>query len=679
MKKYRTKPWAKGLACGLFVLAMTVSVICLGNVRWLAYHGGYQWEGTRQLVEEEEAFWVENLTSQLAGGYRSYRAGDQSLDVKRYVEDENFFFTIKDLEGNTLLASDTLGDYREKTSWSMQVGGTVQWSHIDQYYDSYEARDLALDQLGSTYEELQNVSLVEDEEGYRLTADVARTVGKETVVLTGFLRSELSPTGQVYQGIQYAENMGFYRYEFLAGAILGLVLGLLSLGFLLWSAGLRQEGSEEVSLRWMDRAIPTDLLIAAGAAVLLLGFLPVACSSGWGTSLVAFGPTVLTMALMGVVLAMALSLVRRRRGGIGKENLFFPRLIRPVRRWGKALGRRTGELLRKLPLFWAAGLGFLLLCFLEGLCLMGCYYGGGWVVLWLLLKVLEGGLVLFVVLSMRTLQAGGRQLAAGHLDYKVPTEHLRGPFREHGENLNNIRQGIQHAVEEQMKSERMKTELITNVSHDIKTPLTSIVNYVDLLQKPHTPQEGEQYLEVLARQSQRLKKLTEDLVEMSKASSGNIPVNLAPVNVVELVNQALAEYEEKLKKAQLPVVFTARQSEILTMADGRLFWRVLDNLLGNCVKYAQPGTRVYVDVVKYEKKVMISMKNVSRAELNLPAEELMERFVRGDCARNTEGSGLGLNIAKTLMELQKGKLNLVIDGDLFKAVLLFDNLEPGQS
>ena len=227
MKKYRTKPWAKGLACGLFVLAMTVSVICLGNVRWLAYHGGYQWEGTRQLVEEEEAVWVENLTNQLADGYRSYRDGDQSLDVKRYVEDENFFFTIKDLEGNTLLASDTLGDYREKTSWSMQVGGTVQWSHIDQYYDSYEARDLALDQLGSTYEELQNVSLVEDEEGYRLTADVARTVGKETVVLTGFLRSELSPTGQVYQGIQYAENMGFYRYEFLAGAILGLVLGVI--------------------------------------------------------------------------------------------------------------------------------------------------------------------------------------------------------------------------------------------------------------------------------------------------------------------------------------------------------------------------------------------------------------------------------------------------------------------
>ena len=163
---------------------------------------------------------------------------------------------------------------------------------------------------------------------------------------------------------------------------------------------------------------------------------------------------------------------------------------------------------------------------------------------------------------------------------------------------------------------------------------------------------------------------------MSKASSGSIPVNLAPVNVVELVNQALAEYEEKLQRANLPVVLTAPQPEILVSADGRLFWRVMDNLLGNCVKYAQPGTRVYVDVVKYEKKVMISVKNISQAELNLPAEELMERFVRGDSARNTEGSGLGLNIAKTLMSLQKGKLNLVIDGDLFKAVLLFNCLSP---
>ena len=285
-------------------------------------------------------------------------------------------------------------------------------------------------------------------------------------------------------------------------------------------------------------------------------------------------------------------------------------------------------------------------------------------------------LIVYPAWSLGKLQEAARHMAQGKLQEKLDPTHLHGSFRQIAQDLNALGQGASLAVERQLKSERMKTELITNVSHDIKTPLTSIVNYVDLLQKPHTPAEGEQYLEVLARQSQRLKKLTEDLVEMSKASSGSIPVNLAPVNVVELVNQALAEYEEKLQRANLPVVLTAPQPEILVSADGRLFWRVMDNLLGNCVKYAQPGTRVYVDVVKYEKKVMISVKNISQAELNLPAEELMERFVRGDSARNTEGSGLGLNIAKTLMSLQKGKLNLVIDGDLFKAVLLFNCLSP---
>ncbi|MDY4220648.1 MAG: HAMP domain-containing sensor histidine kinase, partial [Candidatus Faecousia sp.] len=251
---------------------------------------------------------------------------------------------------------------------------------------------------------------------------------------------------------------------------------------------------------------------------------------------------------------------------------------------------------------------------------------------------------------------------------------LVGSFRQIGDNLNTLGQAANLAVEERLRSERMKTELITNVSHDIKTPLTSIVSYVDLLQKPHTPEQGAEYLEVLARQSQRLKKLTEDLVELSKASSGTIPVELAPLNVVELVNQALAEYQTKLETAGLTVVLTAVQEEIPVSADGRLFWRVMDNLLSNCIKYALSGTRVYVDVVKYEKQVMISVKNISRQALNLPAEELMERFVRGDRSRNTEGSGLGLNIAKTLMELQHGSLNLVVDGDLFKAILLFDLL-----
>ena len=194
---------------------------------------------------------------------------------------------------------------------------------------------------------------------------------------------------------------------------------------------------------------------------------------------------------------------------------------------------------------------------------------------------------------------------------------------------------------------------------------------VDLLQKPHTEEEQEVYLEVLSRQSNQLKKLIEDLMEMSKASTGNMAVDIMAVNAVEAVNQALGEFADKLDKAGLTPVFHHPQEDVIMQADGRLVWRVMSNLLGNAIKYALPGTRLYVDVTALEGKVMISMKNISREELNVDADELMERFVRGDASRNTEGSGLGLNIARSLMELQRGSMQLLVDGDLFKVTLVF--------
>jgi len=230
------------------------------------------------------------------------------------------------------------------------------------------------------------------------------------------------------------------------------------------------------------------------------------------------------------------------------------------------------------------------------------------------------------------------------------------------------------AAQKQLKSERMKTELITNVSHDIKTPLTSIINYVDLLQKPHTEEEQAQYLEVLDRQSQRLKKLIDDLMDMSKASTGNMAVDITLVDAVESVNQALGEFADKLDRAQLTPVFRHTEDSVAMMADGKLVWRVLSNLLSNAVKYAMPGTRLYIDLMQLDDTVVISLKNISREALNVDAEELMERFVRGDDSRNTEGSGLGLNIAKSLMELQKGQLQLLVDGDLFKVTLIFPGI-----
>lgn len=264
-----------------------------------------------------------------------------------------------------------------------------------------------------------------------------------------------------------------------------------------------------------------------------------------------------------------------------------------------------------------------------------------------------------------------KRMSKGDLDTKVDDKLLLGSFQEYATHLNALADVAVEAAKNQMKSERMKAELVTNVSHDIKTPLTSIINYVDLLQKAESQEQAEEYLEVLDRQSQRLKKLIEDLMEMSKASTGNMAVDLSRVNAVETINQALGEFSEKLEKAQLTPVFNPPEEPVMMVADGRLTWRVLSNLLGNAVKYALPGTRLYIDLVAVNGQVLISLKNISKEQLNVSTEELMERFVRGDASRNTEGSGLGLNIAKSLMELQKGQLQLLVDGDLFKATLIF--------
>ena len=262
-------------------------------------------------------------------------------------------------------------------------------------------------------------------------------------------------------------------------------------------------------------------------------------------------------------------------------------------------------------------------------------------------------------------------MCEGDLNKKIDTQYLYGSFKEFGEELNDLAEAAKEAARQQMKSERMKTELITNVSHDIKTPLTSIINFVDLLKKPHTEAEGEEYLEVLDRQSQRLKKLIEDLMDMSKASSGNMTVVLMEVDAAEAVNQALGEFGDKLDRARLTPVFRHPEESMMIAADGKLLWRVLSNLLNNAVKYALPDTRLYVDLLELDGNAVISFKNISREQLNVDAEELMERFVRGDTSRNTEGSGLGLNIAKSLVELQGGKMHLTVDGDLFKVTLSF--------
>ena len=345
--------------------------------------------------------------------------------------------------------------------------------------------------------------------------------------------------------------------------------------------------------------------------------------------------------------------------------------------WAKTALRFLGRLLRRVGKLCERTLSLLPLTWQW-------IVAGGVLAVWLLLAFLrgnEGAVVLWCVAALVTVMYGSncfgtlldaaKRMRGGDLESKVEEKYLVGCFREFADELNGLADVAMVAAQNQLKSERMKTELITNVSHDIKTPLTSIINYVDLLGKPHTAEEEKTYVEVLSRQSQRLKKLIDDLMEMSKASTGNVQVEIARIDAVEAVTQALGEFSDKLTAAGLTPVFHQSEEAIFLLADGRLLWRAMSNVLSNAVKYALPGTRLYVDVSAAEDKAIISFKNISGAQLNISAEELMERFVRGDSSRNTEGSGLGLNIAKSLMELQKGQLQLLVDGDLFKVTLVF--------
>ena len=344
--------------------------------------------------------------------------------------------------------------------------------------------------------------------------------------------------------------------------------------------------------------------------------------------------------------------------------------------------RAVRKLFRLLPLIWqwlltalAMMLMPLLLPAFDALSERFGFYPFVYVIWFLYTGVINICVICYGAYAFGLLLKGAKQMRNGDLHAKIPTKYLFGAFRDFAEQLNSLADAAMESARNQMKSERMKTELITNVSHDIKTPLTSLINYVDLLEKPHTEEEGQQYLEVLSRQSQRLKKLIDDLMEMSKANSGAMNVDIAQVDAVEVLNQALGEFADKLEKQNLTVLFSPPAEPVMVYCDGRLTWRVMSNLLSNIVKYALSGTRVYVDLNQTDELVSVSFKNISREALNVSAEELTERFVRGDASRNTEGSGLGLNIAQSLMQLQQGDLQLFVDGDLFKVTLTFPAAE----
>ncbi len=474
----------------------------------------------------------------------------------------------------------------------------------------------------------------------------------------------------------------FYQARF---QLIGITAGclLVCLGciiFLMCSAG-HQAGCQEI-VPGMLTNVHLDILTIVFAGVFvfithLINELGYQDRDLWYILLVI---TLLTFLVFWVVLFLTDIAIRLKKGRMLRHTLMFEILCwlgRGIRFLGKGL------LFLSSHISSAAAV--------TGICLGICAYeflvlimvsnreGEAALFLWAAEKLVLMTIALYITFSNKQLLQAGEALAEGCEDYVVDTSKMVGGFKRHGENLNSISKGISKAVAERMKSEHLKTELITNVSHDLKTPLTSIINYADLICEEAARGAGEdesavhsktaEYAEVLLRQSRRLKKLLDDLVEASKATTGNLEVNLESCQVGVLLSQAVGEYEKRMEERGLRLIVRQPQEPVNIIADGRHLWRVFDNLLNNICKYAQANSRVYLSVETKDEAVMIIFRNMSKYPLELSAEELQERFVRGDKSRHMEGNGLGLSIAGSLIELQNGKMDIVTDGDLFKVIL----------
>ena len=563
----------------------------------------------------------------------------EGLEAAFAAQNTNLRWQLLDNSGKTLL-SNTQDDARLQSGrWASEYYGGVNWGEADHYLTLYLWVDESFpvnDQFKAAATDL-----------WRLQA------GREAV---------------------------------LAMDIFLAVLGLVLTAFLCAGAG-HKRGVEGITLNRFHR-LPGDVVLLAavfGVAVmwtsawdmLVYGYfyyvLPLSLQIALGALLIS-GTVVPVLAVLVTFAARCKARVLLRDTLVWKLCGWCWRLFLLLCGVLCALFAAAGRAIHAVPLVWKAVMGCTAYAMLTFWTFTSWRYGPYGTFIRLLLWLLATGLASLYLCTWayqwKKIRQATQEIIGGNPDCHIDTRRMLPDLRGHAGELNNLGHAISAAVEDRMRSERFKAELITNVSHDLKTPLTSIINYVDLLKKADiTDPKALEYIEVLDRKSQRLKKLTEDLVEASKASTGNLTVSWERLDFRQLADQALAECGDRLAAQGLAVVRALPEGPVWVEADGRHLWRVLDNLLSNCAKYALPGTRVYVDLRESGGRAVLSVKNISRDPLDIPAERLMERFVRGDESRNASGSGLGLSIAQSLTELQHGQFSISIDGDLFKAVI----------
>ena len=631
MKKLRESMVSKAIA---YILILFFTVTAFFSAAIVLVNAKYQWyskDGAtveRDIYNETAVYTVELLFNQLSHGYADY----EEMPV---IE-----------KGQELISGETSASafgYTITDGQDQEDGTLIRSVHAD----LKKAKDIYTFNYDHGAEKIE-VYLGEIQEGR----------------IPGALYSRYSLMHKVYD----------YRMSAIATGIFSIILGLCLLIFLMTSV------SRKTTERIFIKKLPVEILCAA-AALLVLCTVAVDNELFFDPGLdllivmLAVNVMVLAAAATGFLLILAMKIKGKN---LWKSSLCC-RIIQFFFKALKWIGKNGYDLLIAIPLVWRSALilsagiliNFFIIVFIGN--------NGGMFFLWFIGAVLVFAAGIYTALGLRKLKTAGQHLAEGDLDYYVDKKGLFLDLAQHADALNSISRGMARAVEEKMKSERFKTELITNVSHDIKTPLTSIINYVDFLkQEGLDGGKAGEYIEVLDRQSQRLKKLTEDLIEASKAATGTVKLDMQPCQVDVLMTQVMGEYKEKAAAQELTMVFPAPDEKLKILADGRNMWRIFDNLLNNVCKYSQPGTRVYQLLEKKEGQAVITYKNISRYELNISGEELMERFVRGDKSRNTEGSGLGLSIAKNLTELQGGNFRIDIDGDLFKVTITFELLNENK-
>ena len=643
MKRFLDKTWVKAAA---FVLTLVFGIITIAGsagVVILASYDVFLDDGAhmREVLYEEQC----DSAIYTAGSFLRGRLAEAGLLASDGIYD---YGSIDNGDISPEEQQQMLDDLPR--SFAEEFSQAVSACHLS-VIDG-DTGEVAFENFALTDSEKQPLYTTQETFTYTLSTGEARSV----TIAADLLWSENAPSYSYLLCQWLLEHTGL---TILLTALFAL-LALFCFCFSLAAAG-HWQGHEGIHLTWLDK-IPADVWLI----VLLCAFF-----IGWEAFYYELGRLWLCMALAPLLLLFFCAFAAQCKAGTVLRASLIARFGRFIWRIVRAVFRALWHIAKSLPLVWKTALAGLVLVFVEFVLFMQDYYGT-LAAPFLLLKLIELLAVLYIAVNLRTLQKGGEKLADGDFSSPIDTRHLIGDFKRYGQELNDVQSGLEQAVQEQMKAEHLKTELITNVSHDIKTPLTSIVNYVDLLKKENiSSPNAQEYIAVLDRQSHRLKKLTEDLVEASKASSGVLNVDLQPTDVNVLFSQIEGEYQERLAACQLTLVTQPPAPGTVIRADSRLLSRVMDNLVSNICKYALPNTRVYVVSTLSREAVTISFKNVSRDELNISPDELMERFVRGDASRHTEGSGLGLSIARSLVQLQGGRFDLAIDADLFRADITF--------